>query len=88
MNKLIKAMPKFACEAQEPAYLETHDSTEHLDWTRAKKATLPPLKPSTKPISLRLPQPLPDSLKVAANARDVPYQSLTKGWLQEKLHVQ
>ena len=54
-------------------------------WTQAHKATLPNLKSTTKTISLRLPQHLLDGLKAAANARDVPYQSLIKVWLQEKL---
>jgi len=79
-------MPKFKTEAQERAYWETHDSTVHVDWTKAKKVKLPNLKPTTKTISLRLPQHLLDSIKVAANARDVPYQSLINVWLQEKLH--
>ena len=86
MNKPTKAIPPFANENEERAYWEAHDSTEHLDWTKAQKVTLPNLKPTTKTISLRLPQHLLDSLKVAANARDVPYQSLIKVWLQEKLH--
>lgn len=81
-----QAIPKFKTEEQERAYWETHDSSDHVDWTKAKKATLPNLRPSTKTISLRLPQHLLDSIKVAANARDVPYQSLIKVWLQEKLH--
>ena len=86
MNKPAKAIPKFDTEAQERAYWETHDSTGHLDWTKAKSVTLPNLKPTTRTISLRLPQHLLDSIKAAANARDVPYQSLIKVWLQEKLH--
>jgi predicted DNA binding CopG/RHH family protein len=57
-----------------------------LDWAKAKRVRLPNLRPTTKTISLRLPQHLLDSIKVAANARDVPYQSLIKVWLQEKLH--
>jgi len=81
-----QAIPKFKTEAQERAYWEAHDSTNHVNWTKAKKITLPNLRPSTKTISLRLPQHLLDSIKVAANARDVPYQSLIKVWLQEKLH--
>ena len=85
MSKQPKTVPKFANEAQERAFLETHDSTEYLDWSKAQKAVLPNLKPSTRTISLRLPQHLLDSLKSAANARDVPYQSLIKVWLQEKL---
>ena len=88
MNKPIKAIPKFASEADERAFWESHDSSELLDWSKAQKITLPKLKPTTKTISLRLPQHLLDSLKVAANARDVPYQSLIKVWLQEKLHSQ
>lgn len=82
----LKPVPRFKSEAQERAYWESHDSTEHLDWSRAQKAVLPNLRPSTKTISLRLPQHLLDGIKVAANARDVPYQSLIKVWLQEKLH--
>ncbi len=62
------------------------DSTGYLDWTKAQRVVLPNLKPSTKTISLRLPQHLLDSTKAAANSRDVPYQSLIKVWLQEKLH--
>jgi predicted DNA binding CopG/RHH family protein len=86
MKKQPKPIPKFATEDEERAYWEKHDSTSHLDWKKARKVALPNLKPSTKTISLRLPQHLLDSLKVAANARDVPYQSLIKVWLQEKLH--
>ncbi len=86
MNKPIKTIPSFADEAQEREFWEKNDSSEYLDWSTARKATLPKLKPSTKTISLRLPQHLLDSIKVAANARDVPYQSLIKVWLQEKLH--
>jgi predicted DNA binding CopG/RHH family protein len=86
MKKPIKPIPSFTNEDREREYWESHDSSEHLDWSKAKKATLANLKPTTKTISLRLPQHLLDSLKVAANSRDVPYQSLIKVWLQEKLH--
>ena len=86
MNKPIKTIPSFADEAQEREFWEKNDSSEYLDWSTARKVTLPRLKPSTKTISLRLPQHLLDSIKVAANARDVPDQSLIKVWLQEKLH--
>ena len=85
MSKQLKAVPKFSNEADEKAFWESHDTTEYLDWSKARKAVLPNLKPTTKTISLRLPQHLLDSLKAAANARDVPYQSLIKVWLQEKL---
>lgn len=80
------AIPKCKTEVQERAYWETHDSTDPVDWSKAQKVKLPNLRPTTKTISLRLPQHLLDSIKVAANARDVPYQSLIKVWLQEKLH--
>jgi predicted DNA binding CopG/RHH family protein len=75
----------FASEAEERAFWETHDSTEYVDWRRARSVVLPNLKPTTRTISLRLPQHLLDSIKAAANARDVPYQSLIKVWLQEKV---
>ena len=85
MNKPNKPLPKFASEAQERAFWEKNDSTEYLDWSKAQRASLPNLKPTTKTISLRLPQHLLDAIKAAANARDVPYQSLMKIWLQEKI---
>ena len=85
MSKQLKPVPKFADEAEERLFWETHDSTEYMDWSKARKMVLPNLKPTTKTISLRLPQHLLDSIKAAANARDVPYQALIKVWLQEKL---
>ena len=86
MSKQTKVVPKFSTEAEERAFWEKNDSADYQDWRRAKRTTLPNLKPTTKTISLRLPQHLLDSIKTAANARDVPYQSLIKIWLQEKLH--
>ena len=87
MSKPTKPLPKFKDEAEERAFWEAKGnySTDYLDWTRAQRVVLPNLKPSTKTISLRLPQHLLDSIKSAANARDVPYQSLIKVWLQEKV---
>ena len=85
MNKRLKPVPKFANEAAERAFWEKNDSTAYLDWKKAQPVVFPNLKPSTQTISLRLPQHLLDSIKTAANARDVPYQSLIKVWLQEKL---
>jgi predicted DNA binding CopG/RHH family protein len=85
MKKRLKTIPKFANEAAERAFWEKHDSSEYVDWKKAQPTLLPNLKPSTETISLRLPQHLLDSIKTAANARDVPYQSLIKVWLQEKL---
>ena len=85
MSKQLKPVPKFKSEAEERTFWETHDSSDYVDWMKAQRVVLPNLKPSTKTISLRLPQHLLDSIKAAANARDVPYQSLIKVWLQEKL---
>lgn len=85
MRKPLKPVPNFSSEAEERAFWESHDSSDYVDWTKAQRVVLPNLKPSTKTISLRLPQHLLDSIKAAANARDVPYQSLIKVWLQEKL---
>lgn len=86
MSKKLKSVPAFANAAEERAFWESQDSTEYLDWSQAQNVVLPNLKPTTKTISLRLPQHLLDAIKAAANARDVPYQSLIKVWLQEKLH--
>ena len=88
MKKQLKAVPKFATEEEERLFWEQHDSSEYVDWKTAQRVVLPNLKPTTKTISLRLPQHLLDSLKAAAHSRDVPYQSLIKVWLQEKLHDQ
>lgn len=85
MSKRLKSVPKFSNEDAERAFWEKNDSTAYVDWKKAESAVLPNLKPSTQTISLRLPQHLLDSIKKAANARDVPYQSLIKVWLQEKV---
>ena len=86
MKKKLKTVPEFASEEEERAFWQQHDSSDYLDWTQAQQVVMPNLKPTTKTISLRLPQHLLDSIKSAAHARDVPYQSLIKVWLQEKLH--
>ena len=86
MGKTLKPIPKFTSEAQERKFWEKNDSTEYVDWSKAQRAVFPTLKPRAKIISLRLPQHLLDSIKSAANSRDVPYQSLMKVWLQEKVH--
>ena len=82
MSKL-KKIPKFRSEAQEREFWEKHDSSDFVDWTKAESITLPNLKPSTKTISLRLPETLLDRIKIEANKRDMPYQSLIKAWLME-----
>jgi predicted DNA binding CopG/RHH family protein len=78
-------IPAFKSEAQERSFWETHDSTELVDWSQSKRVRLSNLKPSTQSISLRLPVHTLERIKAAANARDVPYQSLIKVWLEEKL---
>ncbi len=79
--------PAFADEAEERAYWETHDSADHVDWSAAQRVRLPKLKPTTTAISLRVPVGLLDQIKIEANRRDVPYQSLIKMWLAEKVGV-
>ncbi len=76
-----KRPTKFRSEAEERAYWETHDSSDQVDWSQARSVSLPSLKPSTRTISLRLPEALLDRIKIEANKRDVPYQSLIKAWL-------
>ncbi|MDP2751192.1 MAG: BrnA antitoxin family protein [Rhodocyclaceae bacterium] len=85
MNKPTKIIPMFTTETEERMFWESNDSTDYVDWTKARQTVLPNLKPTTQTISLRLPRHLLDSIRLAANARDVPYQSLIKVWLQEKL---
>ena len=78
-------VPTFKTEAEERAFWEQHDSTDYVDWNKANKAVLPKLKPSTTTISLRLPEALLDRIKVEANKRDMPYQSLIKVWLAQDI---
>lgn len=85
MPKQIKPIPGFHDEAEERAFWEAKDSTDHVDWSKAERVRLPNLKPSTTAISLRLPLMLLERIKVEANKRDVPYQSLIKAWLAEKV---
>ena len=79
-----KSVPKFRSETAERKFWETHDSTDYVDWSKAQRVRLPNLKPSTQTISLRIPLGLLEKIKVEANRRDVPYQSLIKIWLTEK----
>jgi len=81
----MKKIPEFKTEEEERLFWETNDSSEYLDWSNAKQAIFPNLKPTTKAISLRLPESMLAQIKVAANKRDVPYQSLMKMWLSEHL---
>jgi predicted DNA binding CopG/RHH family protein len=88
MTKKLKPIPRFRSEAEERRFWETHDSTGYVDWSKARRVQFPNLKLSTTAISLRLPQGLLDRIKVAANRRDVPYQSLIKVWLAEKVDAE
>jgi predicted DNA binding CopG/RHH family protein len=83
----LEPIPVFETEAEERAYWEATDSTRHVDWGKAHEVRLPNLKPSSTSISLRLPNVLLERIKVAANKRDVPYQSLIKTWLSEKIET-
>jgi len=80
-----KAVPTFGSEAKERTFWETHDTSPFVDWGKARVAVFPNLKPSTETISLRLPAALLAELKALANKRDVPYQSLLKVFLAERV---
>src|SRR5437667_6818759 len=80
-----KAVPTFSSEAEERRFWETHDTRPFVDWGKARVAVFPNLKPSTETISLRLPAALLAELKALANKRDVPYQSLLKVFLAERV---
>jgi predicted DNA binding CopG/RHH family protein len=82
---MSKSIPKFKNEDEERDFWSKHDSSEYLHWKSAERVLFPNLKPSTKSISLRLPESLLDALRQMANERDVPYQSLIKMILQERI---
>lgn len=81
----MKKIPKFSSEAEERKFWEEADSTEYIDWSKAKRRMFPNLRPSLKTISIRLPASMIEELKVLANKRDVPYQSLVKIYLGERI---
>lgn len=83
--KKFKKIPSFKTEDDEREFWGSHDSTEYIDWSKAERAVFPNLKRSTESISLRLPQSLLAMIKELANKRDVPYQSLMKILLAEKV---
>ena len=86
MSKRLKPIPKFAHEEEERAFWESpkNDSTEYVDWSKAKLASFPKLKPSTETISLRMPEDVLNNIRNHARRLDVPYQSLIKLWIAEK----
>ncbi|MBI5682184.1 MAG: BrnA antitoxin family protein [Deltaproteobacteria bacterium] len=85
MKKKLKKIPKFKNEDEEFEFWSKHDLTDYFDMLKAKRAIFPNLKPSTKTISIRLPLSLMDHLKALANKKDVPYQSLLKVFLAERV---
>ena len=83
-----KQMPRFKNEAAEREFWAAHDSTDFIDWRKGKRAMLPNLKPSSETISLRLPKPMLDRLKQLVHKRDVPYQSLLRMFVAERLKAE
>ena len=83
--KILKPIPKFKNEKEERKFWMSHDSTEYVDWSKARRVVFPNLKPTYKSISLRLPAYMLDQIKGLANKKDVPYQSLMKVFLAEKV---
>ncbi len=81
----LKRVPKFKSEDEEREFWASHDATDYVDFATGQEALFPNLKPTTRTISIRLPEPLIDKLKMLANKRDVPYQSLLKVLLAEKV---
>lgn len=87
-GKAKKPIPRFKSEQEEREFWTDHDSPDYVDWSKAASVILPRLKPSTATISLRLPESLLESLKALANQRDVPYQSLLKIFLAERVEYE
>jgi len=84
-NKKLKPLPNFKNEDEEREFWATHSSVDYVDWSKGFIARFPNLKPSTETISLRLPQTMLFDLKTLANRKDIPYQSLIKVFLDEKI---
>lgn len=84
-NVKKKRIPKFRNEDEEREFWASHDSTDYIDWSEAKEVIMPNLKPTLKTISIRLPEIMIEELKLLANKRDVPYQSLMKMFLAERV---
>jgi predicted DNA binding CopG/RHH family protein len=85
MSSTRKRIPKFSSEAEERAFWSREDSTDFIDWSKASEATLPNLRPTLRTISIRLPEAMIAQLKRLANKKDVPYQSLLKVFLAERI---
>ena len=85
MPKKLKEIPNFKDETEEREFWAENDSTDFVDWEQAELVVLPNLKPTTKTISLRISASMLDKIRLVANKRDVPYQSLIKSFLQERI---
>jgi len=83
-----KKIPTFKSEAEERLFWQEHDSSEYIDWSDSEDVVMPRLKPSTRSISIRLPESMIEELKVLANKRDVPYQSLLKIFISERIDAE
>ncbi len=85
MPKKLKEIPNFNSETEEREFWAKENSTEYVDWESAETQVLPNLKPTTRTISLRISEAMLEKIRLAANKRDVPYQSLIKMFLKERL---
>ena len=85
MPKKLKKIPNFKNETEERKFWAENDSTEFVDWETAESVILPKLKPTTRTISIRISASMLDKIRLVANKRDVPYQSLIKSFLQERI---
>jgi predicted DNA binding CopG/RHH family protein len=83
-----KKIPKFKSESEERLFWQKHDSSEYVDWSDSENVVMPKLKPSTRSISIRLPESMIEELKILANKRDVPYQSLLKIFIAERIDAE
>jgi len=81
----MRKVPKFESEDQERDFWASHNSTDFVDWRRAERIKLPNLRPTTRTISIRLPESMIERLKILANKRDIPYQSLLKMFVADRI---
>jgi predicted DNA binding CopG/RHH family protein len=88
VGDMKKTLPKFQNEERERKFRAHHDSADYLDWKRGQRVVLPNLRPSSQTVSIRLPKPMAEQLKLLANKRDVPYQSLLKMFVAERLKAE
>jgi predicted DNA binding CopG/RHH family protein len=87
-KKAMRKIPRFESEDQEREFWASHDSTEYINWQQAKPVRMSNLHPTTRTISIRLPESMIETLKVLANKRDVPYQSLLKMFVADRIEAE